>query len=53
MLGDLQSGYDYNALLYKEDLSPWALYGNYVLAGGALLLAYLLFSGKKGGRKRK
>lgn len=48
MLGDADTGYDYNSLLYQEDLSPQALYGKYVVIGLAgLALLYIMWDGKK------
>lgn len=42
-LGDAQSGYDYNALLYNLDLSEHALYGGYFLIGLIGLAAVYTF----------
>ena len=50
-MGDVNGGYNYNALLYSQTLSFWAQYQNVIVIGGGLLLVgYFAFV--SGGRKK-
>ena len=53
MLGDVNGGYNYNALLQSQTLSFMAVYGYpLTIAVGVGLVAYLMFFDKKSKRHR-